>query len=157
MHTLPCTLVAELCGVSGVEGMTKLEALLGVSSMPLGAPCNSTGCDCFGPDEDAWMESFAVPISAMTALTWKQIFPVLIVWSKKLTFHIYVFLSRSVIGSGIKPVGLLAMSISHGFLMMCCAIRPKRMKFVSPVSSPAVRNSLYLKHMAILSQHSENG
>jgi hypothetical protein len=49
--------------VSGVEGMTKLEALLGVSLMPLGAPCNSIGCDCFGPDEDAWMESFAVPIS----------------------------------------------------------------------------------------------
>jgi hypothetical protein len=63
MHTLSCTLVAELCGVSGVEGMTKLEALLGVSLMPLGAPCNSIGCDCFGPDEDAWMESFAVPIS----------------------------------------------------------------------------------------------
>jgi hypothetical protein len=64
-----CTLVAELCGVSGVEGMTKLEALLGVSSMPLGAPWNSTGCDCFGPDEDAWMESFAVPISTTTVLT----------------------------------------------------------------------------------------
>jgi hypothetical protein len=69
MHTLSCTLVAELCGVSGVEGMTKLEDLSGVSSMPLGAPCNSTGCDYFGPDEDAWKESFAVPISATTALT----------------------------------------------------------------------------------------
>jgi hypothetical protein len=135
----------------------QVRALLGVSSMPLGAPCNSTGCDCFGPDEDAWMEFFAVPISATTVLTWKQIFPVLIVWSEKLTFHIYVFSSRSVIGSGIKLVGLLAMSISHDFLMMCCAIRPKRMKSVSPVSSPAVRSSLYLKHMAILSQHNENG
>jgi hypothetical protein len=157
MHTLSCTLVVELCGVSGVKGMTKLEALLGVSSMPLGAPCNSTCCDCFGLDEDAWMESIAVPISATTALTWKQIFIVLIVWSEKLTFHTYVFSSRSVIGSGIKLVGLLAMSISHDFLMMCCTIRPKRMKSVSPISSPAVRSSLYLKHMAIPSQHGENG
>jgi hypothetical protein len=157
MHTLSCTLVAELCGVSKVEDMTKLEPLVGVSSMPLGAPCNSTVCDCFIPDEDACMESFAVFISATTALTWKQIFSVLIVWSEKLTFHIYVFSSRSVIGSGIKPIGLLAMSISHGFLMMRCAIRPKRMKSVSHVSSPAVRSSLYLKHMAIPSQHSENG
>jgi hypothetical protein len=69
MHTLSCALVAELCGVSGVEGMTKLEALSGVSSMPLGAPCNSTSFDYFGPDEYAWMESFVVPISATTALT----------------------------------------------------------------------------------------
>jgi hypothetical protein len=157
MHTLSCTLVAELCGVSRVEGMTKLEALLGVSSTPLGASCNSIVCDCFDLDEDAWMESFEVPISATTVLTWKQIFPVLIVWSEKLTFHIYVFSSRSVIGSGIKPVRLLAMSISHGFLIMRCAIRPKRMKSVSPVSSPAVRSSLYLKHMVIPSQYSENG
>ena len=68
MHTLSCTLVAELCGVSRVEGMTKLEALLGVSSTPLGVSCNNIVCDCFDLDEDAWMESFAVPISATTAL-----------------------------------------------------------------------------------------
>jgi len=69
MHTLSCTLVAELCGVSGVEGMTKLEDLLGVSSTPLGASCNSIVCGCFDLDEDAWMESFEVSISATTALT----------------------------------------------------------------------------------------
>jgi hypothetical protein len=118
MHTLSCTLGAVLCGVSGVEGMTKLEALSGVSSMPLGAPCNSTGCGCFDPNEDVWMGSFVVPISATTTLTWKQIFLVLIVWSEKLTFHIYIFSSRFVIGSGIKSVRMLAMSISYDFLMM---------------------------------------
>ena len=83
--------------------------------------------------------------SPTIALTWKVILSESVVLSVKLTLHVKVFSNSLVSSSGIKPTGLSATRVSADFLTSRWAWRPKRMKSVSPVSSPASMDSLNLE------------
>jgi hypothetical protein len=58
--------------------------------------------------------------------------------------HMKTFSKSLVISFGMKPTGFPAIDVSTDFLMRRWATRPKRTNSVSPVSSPARIESLYL-------------
>ena len=101
-------------------------------------------------DWDPVVRTFVSFTSATTALTWKQILSELLVFSVKLTLNLNTFSKSLVISFGMKPCGFSAISVSAAFFVKRWTHLPNMIKFVSPISSPAIMLSLYLWQWQIM-------